>query len=78
MGTCPLYRRSEHPDDWERSYTRDEWLDQLPTFGNLTQLPPGRLAVVQAGVGAAIDALGGSFTMPYTTVAVTAARTGAP
>ena len=63
---------------WERSYTRDEWLDQLPTFGNLTQLPPGRLAVVQAGVGAAIDALGGSFTMPYATVAVTAARTGAP
>jgi hypothetical protein len=27
--------------------------------------------------GAAIDALGGSFTMYYTTVAVTAARTGA-
>ena len=63
---------------WERSYTRDEWLDQLPTFGNLTRLPPAQLAQVQAGVGAAIDALGGSFTMPYTTVAVTAARTGAP
>jgi hypothetical protein len=27
--------------------------------------------------GAAIDAVGGSFTMRYTTVAVTAARTGA-
>jgi len=26
------------------------------------------------GVGAAIDAMGGSFTMSYTTVAVTAAR----
>jgi hypothetical protein len=28
-------------------------------------------------VGAAIDAMGGSFTMPYATVAVTAARASA-
>jgi hypothetical protein len=63
--------------DWETSYTRDEWLDQLPTLGALTQLPPDKLAQVQEGVGAAIDALGGSFTMHYTTVAVTAVRTGA-
>ncbi|MEO3858718.1 hypothetical protein [Acrocarpospora sp. B8E8] len=28
------------------------------------------------GVGTAIDAVGGSFTMSYATVAVTAARTG--
>jgi hypothetical protein len=28
------------------------------------------------GVGAAIDAMGGSFTMPYATVAVTAVRSG--
>jgi SAM-dependent methyltransferase len=60
--------------DWERTYTRDEWLDQLPTLGSLTQLPPGKLAAVLEGVGAAIDAIGGSFTMHYTTVAVTAAR----
>ncbi len=62
--------------DWECTYTRDEWLDQLPTLGGLTQLPPDKLAEVLQGVGAAIDAMGGSFTMPYTTVAVTAARTG--
>jgi SAM-dependent methyltransferase len=61
--------------DWERSYTRDEWLDQIPTHGTLTQLTPDKLAEVLEGVGAAIDALGGSFTMPYTTVAVTAVRT---
>jgi SAM-dependent methyltransferase len=60
--------------DWERTYTRDEWLDQLPTLGALTQLPPEKLAEVLEGVGAAIDAMGGRFTMPYTTVAVTAAR----
>lgn len=59
---------------WERTYTRDEWLDQLPTQGHLNLLPPDKLAEVLAGVGAAIDAMGGRFTMPYTTVAVTASR----
>ena len=61
--------------DWERSYTRTEWLDQLPTSGALTRLPSDKLAEVLEGVGAAIDAMGGGFTMPYTTVAVIAART---
>ncbi|HTT53658.1 MAG TPA: class I SAM-dependent methyltransferase [Streptosporangiaceae bacterium] len=63
--------------DWERVYTRDEWLDQLPTTGLLTRLPPGQLAEVLAGTGAAIDAMGGSVTIRYATVAVTAARAGA-
>ena len=63
--------------DWEQSYTRGAWLDQMPTHGALTQLPPDKLAEVLEGVGAAIDAMGGSFTMHYTTVAVTAARTSA-
>jgi len=31
---------------------------------------------VLADIGIAIDTVGGSFTMHYTTVAVTAARTG--
>jgi SAM-dependent methyltransferase len=58
--------------DWEQSYTRDEWLDLLPTTGGLTRLPADKLAEVLESVGAAIDAMGGSFTMPYKTVAVTA------
>ncbi len=62
--------------DWECTYTRDEWLDQLPTLGGLTQLTPDTLATVMEAVGAAVYGMGGSFTMPYTTVAVTAARTG--
>jgi SAM-dependent methyltransferase len=62
--------------DWERSYTREEWLDQLPTLGALTQLAPGTLAEVLEGTGAAIDAIGGSFTMQYATVVVTAERAG--
>ncbi|WP_280382266.1 class I SAM-dependent methyltransferase [Nocardia wallacei] len=63
--------------DWERSYTRDEWLDQMPTHGALTRLRPDQLADVLGAVGDAIDTLGGSFTMPYATIAVTAVRGGA-
>jgi SAM-dependent methyltransferase len=66
------------PFEWERTYTRDEWLEQIPTQGSLTLLPPDKLAEVLEAVGAAIDALGGSFTMPYTTMVVTAARTDTP
>ncbi|MBD2893841.1 putative methyltransferase [Actinomadura sp. RB99] len=60
--------------EWEHTYTRDEWLDQMPTQGSLTRLPADHVAQVLEEVGAAIDALGGAFTMPYATVAVTAAR----
>ncbi|MGW7610574.1 class I SAM-dependent methyltransferase [Streptomyces sp. NPDC054766] len=62
---------------WEWSYTRDAWLDVMPTQGALTRLPADTLASVLEEVGTAIDAMGGRFTMPYTTVAVTAVRTGA-
>lgn len=62
---------------WGRRYTRDEWLEQVPTFGGNTQLSPATLEGLLAGIGAAIDAVGGSFTMRYITVAVTAARTNA-
>jgi SAM-dependent methyltransferase len=63
--------------DWDRPYTRDEWLEQVPTFGGHSQFPSAQLAELLAGIGAAIDAAGSSFTMHYTAVAVTAARTAA-
>jgi SAM-dependent methyltransferase len=63
--------------DWEHSYTRDQWLDQLPTHGDNSQLSPAKLEELLTGIGVAIDAVGGSFTMGYAVVAVTAARTGA-
>ena len=62
--------------DWERSYSRDEWLDQLPTAGGHSRLPPAQLEALIEGTGIAIDTLGGSFTMPYSAVVVTAVRTG--
>ncbi|HTU85331.1 MAG TPA: class I SAM-dependent methyltransferase [Solirubrobacteraceae bacterium] len=59
---------------WERGYTREEWLDQLPTAGGHAQLPAAELQELLAGTGAAIDGLGGSFTMRYETVVISAAR----
>jgi len=61
---------------WERAYTREEWLDQVPTSGGHSQLPPNTLQELLAGIGAAIDTVGGSFTMGYAAVVVTAERTG--
>ncbi|WP_132126322.1 class I SAM-dependent methyltransferase [Actinocrispum wychmicini] len=58
--------------EWEQHYTRDEWLDLLPTTGGLTRVPPDALADVLTEVGAAVDALGGGFTMQYATLAVSA------
>lgn len=60
--------------EWERIYTRDEWLDQLPTHGGHGQLPPATLKKLLTGIGAVIDASGGSLPLRYTTVAITALR----
>ena len=63
--------------DWERTYARDEWLEQLRTSGEAGQYTPEQTAELLARTGAVIDAVGGAFTMPYTAVVLTAARTGA-
>ncbi|KNB50544.1 methyltransferase type 11 [Streptomyces caatingaensis] len=63
---------------WERPYTRAQWLDQLPTSGLTARLSPAALEELLAATGAAVDAMGGSFTMRYEAIAVTAVRTGAP
>lgn len=60
--------------DWEFTYTRDAWLDVMPTQGTFTNFPADRLAPVLEAVGAAIDERGGSFVMPYATLAVTGRR----
>jgi SAM-dependent methyltransferase len=60
--------------DWERTYTRDEWLDQLPTQGDHSQFPADVLAEVLEGVGAVIDAAGGSFPVLYSALVETAVR----
>jgi SAM-dependent methyltransferase len=63
--------------DWEQTYEKDEWLTLLPTQGVLAKLPPQELAERLDAVGTVIDRMGGSFSLPYATVAVTAVRTDA-
>lgn len=60
--------------EWQRRYSRDEWLDHLPTTGQLTRLAPDEIATVLDAVGTAIDSIGGGFTMHYVTLAVAAAK----
>lgn len=60
--------------DWRQEYTREQWLDLLPTQGGLTRLPAEALAELTTEVGAAVDGLGGSFTMDYAALTVTATR----
>ncbi|MFE7173377.1 class I SAM-dependent methyltransferase [Streptomyces sp. NPDC057616] len=60
--------------DWEFTYTRDAWLDVMPTQGAFTRLPADGLGEILDAAGAAIDARGGSITMPYATLAVIARR----
>lgn len=63
--------------DWSRPYTREEWLAVVPTLGGHGEFPPAVLAELLTGLGAVIDTAGGTFAMPYATVAVTAVVTGA-
>jgi SAM-dependent methyltransferase len=58
--------------EWTKSYTREEWLDALRTSG--AAIPQSNLTDLLTGIGDAIDAVGGSFTMNYITFVVTAVR----
>jgi SAM-dependent methyltransferase len=66
------------PETWQlardRRYTRDEYLDLVPTMGGMNRVPADKLSRLLAGLGDAVDALGGSVTMNFTTVAVAASR----
>lgn len=60
--------------DWTKAYTREEWLDLLPTTGGLTRLPADKRTEILDAVGTAIDARGGAFTMECATLAATGLR----
>jgi SAM-dependent methyltransferase len=60
--------------EWDRPYTRDEWLDGMPTSGEASLLSPTTLGDLMDGSATVIDAAGGAFTMHFTTVAIVAAR----
>jgi SAM-dependent methyltransferase len=58
--------------EWTKSYTREEWLDALLTGG--AAIPQSNLTDLLAGIGDAIDAVGGGFPINYLAFAVTALR----
>jgi SAM-dependent methyltransferase len=66
------------PEQWrfecERTETRDEWLEGMRTGADVARLPPAEREELLAGIGAAIDAAGGSLTVRLTTVAVAASH----
>jgi SAM-dependent methyltransferase len=59
---------------WEATYSRDEWLDLLPTHSDHHIMEPARLELLLGEIGGAIDAAGGSFSMTYETWLVTGRR----
>ena len=59
---------------WEHTYTRDEWLDQLPTHSDHRTLPPDVLGRLLEHIGDAIDANGGALTIGHTTELLLAVR----
>jgi SAM-dependent methyltransferase len=61
--------------EWDFTYSKQAWLDVLPTFGGLgSRVPPDVLRSLLDGYAEVVDAAGGSFVMHYTTVAGTAAQ----
>jgi hypothetical protein len=60
--------------EWEHEYTKAAWLDQLPTLGAFTRLPPAVLAPILDAVATVIDQHGGHVPVHYTTIAATARR----
>jgi SAM-dependent methyltransferase len=67
----PVRRRSY---GWDKVYSRAEWLDQLPTHSDHRTLPPAQLAELLDTIGRVIDSFGGSFSMHYDAVLLTAVR----
>jgi SAM-dependent methyltransferase len=74
----------EGTDGWEQirlerfehevTYRTADWLAVLETHSDHRGLPPERRAQLLGAIGAEIDALGGSFVMPYEAALITAER----
>jgi SAM-dependent methyltransferase len=60
--------------DWSRTYTRDAWVDGLETGAGLASLSQDLLDDLRAGIGEAIDEVGGSFDLRLSTVVLDAVR----
>lgn len=59
---------------WERTYSRVEWLDQLPSHSDHRLMPQDDLRHLLDAIGALIDEHGGTTTMSYVCAALIARR----
>ncbi|TCC47792.1 class I SAM-dependent methyltransferase [Kribbella capetownensis] len=59
---------------WSRPYSRDEWIEQMRTGGDASHFDPSKFDELLTGIGAAVDAAGGSFQMDFTALTLTATR----
>ncbi len=76
IGDCGSYGPPETTRfEWSQRYDTAEWLEQLTTHSDHQALPAAQRQRLLEAVGEAIDAVGGSFEMPYKTVLVSARRT---
>jgi len=64
----------ERSFQWERTYTRDEWLDQLPTHSDHRTLRPDVLSTLLRNIRNVVDANGGTLTIGHTTELLFAGR----
>lgn len=60
----------------DRTYTIDQWLDELPTHSDHRLLPPRKLADLISRLRESLQPLGGSLTATLSTHAVVAQRSG--
>jgi len=59
---------------WSRTYTRDQWLDELLSHSDHLALAPDVRTDLFAEIGSTIDKFGGVFRMAYVTVLISATR----
>ncbi len=60
---------------WQASLTTEVWLDMVRTFAGYEQMAADQRTALLQGLGEVVDAAGGSFTMHYSTLTVSARRT---
>ncbi len=59
---------------WDTVYDRPSWVDLVATQSDHLRLPDAQRRALLAGLGDAVDALGGSLTCHYSTLLVLATR----
>ena len=59
---------------WSRTYTRDQWLDELRSHSDHAALAPDLRQKLFDEIGSTIDDFGGEFCMTYVAVLISAVR----